>query len=93
MTDSSSGHGAQKQRRLCRDGAPTERRLCFHPNASVLESQRPEARDDRGGSKMDFTNPDSQPALKLNELIWKSVKGPNSKMPAPVNPSSGDDDD
>jgi hypothetical protein len=45
--------------------------------------------------KMDFTNPDSQPERKLNELIWKSVKGPNSRMPAPVNarPSGDDDDD
>jgi hypothetical protein len=43
--------------------------------------------------KMDFTYPDSQPQRKLNELIWKSVKGPNSQMPAPVNARlSGDDD-
>ena len=44
-------------------------------------------------SKMDFTNADSQPDRKLNELIWKSVKGPNSRMPASVNPSPVDDDD
>jgi hypothetical protein len=32
-------------------------------------------------SKVGFTNPDSQPDRKLNELIWKSVKGPSSQMP------------
>lgn len=33
---------------------------------------------------MDFTNADSQPDRELNELIWKSVKGPNSQMPTAV---------
>jgi hypothetical protein len=32
---------------------------------------------------MDFVHPDSAPARRLNELIWKSVKGANSEMPAP----------
>ena len=32
-------------------------------------------------AKMNFDIPDSAPAGKLNEVIWKSVKGPNSKMP------------
>jgi len=34
-------------------------------------------------AKMDFVHPDSAPALLLNQVIWKSVKGMNSKMPAP----------
>jgi hypothetical protein len=42
---------------------------------------------------MDFTNPDSQPDRKLNELIWKSVKGPNSQLPAPIDANPVDDDD
>lgn len=33
--------------------------------------------------KMNFDLPDSAPAAKLNEVLWKSVKGPNSKMPQP----------
>ncbi len=33
--------------------------------------------------KMDFEHPDSAPAGLLNEIIWKSVKGYHSKMPAP----------
>src|SRR5262249_19936054 len=31
---------------------------------------------------MDFDNPDSAPAKQLNEVIWKTVKGFNSTMPA-----------
>ena len=32
---------------------------------------------------MNFDLPDSANAAKLNEIIWKSVRGVNSKMPAP----------
>ncbi|MBV9852148.1 MAG: hypothetical protein JO250_20980 [Armatimonadetes bacterium] len=32
---------------------------------------------------MDFSQEDKAPAQLLNEVIWKSVKGSNSKMPAP----------
>jgi len=34
-------------------------------------------------NKMDFVHPDSAPPALLNEIIWKSVKGVHSKMPAP----------
>ena len=33
-------------------------------------------------AKMDFGHPDSAPSALLNEVIWKSVKGVHSKMPA-----------
>jgi len=44
---------------------------------------------------MDLDHPDSAPARRLNELIWKSVKGVNSEMPAPVHtlPSADSDSD
>jgi YVTN family beta-propeller protein len=32
----------------------------------------------------DFTREDSAPDLELNEIIWKSIKGRDSEMPAPV---------
>jgi YVTN family beta-propeller protein len=35
-------------------------------------------------SKMNFSQPDLAPMHALNEIIWKSVKGPDSVMPAPV---------
>jgi len=34
--------------------------------------------------KMDFSKEDAVDDLLLNEVIWRSVKGPNSPMPAPV---------
>jgi YVTN family beta-propeller protein len=33
--------------------------------------------------KMDFTHADAAPADRLNQIIWKSVKGSGSQMPAP----------
>ena len=44
---------------------------------------------------MDFIHPDSAPPRRLNELIWKSVKGANSEMPVPVHslPSADSDPD
>ena len=33
----------------------------------------------------DFTKEDAAPDLELNEAIWKSVRGADSEMPAPVN--------
>jgi YVTN family beta-propeller protein len=49
-------------------------------------------------SKFDFSKADNVPDLPLNEIIWKSVKGENSQMPAPkrsafVKPVKKDDDD
>jgi hypothetical protein len=50
-------------------------------------------------AKMDFSKEDAADDLVLNEVIWRSVRGPNSKMPAPVraafvfpHPKGGDDD-
>ena len=36
-------------------------------------------------AKMDFVHADANDPSVLNEMIWKSVKGLNSKMPAPKN--------
>ena len=33
--------------------------------------------------KMDFAHPDSAPSRQLNEIIWKSVRGVEAKMPEP----------
>jgi YVTN family beta-propeller protein len=35
-------------------------------------------------AKMDFSDVDRAPMHALNEIIWKSVKGPDSTMPPPV---------
>ena len=33
----------------------------------------------------DFTVEDAAPDIELNEAIWKSVRGADSEMPAPIN--------
>jgi len=49
--------------------------------------------------KMDFTKEDAADDLLLNEIIWRSVRGANAPMPAPVRAAfvytkaKGDDDD
>ncbi len=35
----------------------------------------------------DFSKEDAAPDVPLNEAIWKSVRGPDAEMPAPVNAS------
>jgi hypothetical protein len=34
--------------------------------------------------KLDFRREDAADDLVLNEIIWRSVRGPASKMPAPI---------
>jgi hypothetical protein len=48
--------------------------------------------------KMDFSKEDAADDLALNEVIWRSVKGPDSPMPSPtragfVFAKAADDDD
>ncbi len=38
----------------------------------------------RESQKMDFSEPDKVDDIVLNEIVWRSVRGPNSPMPAPV---------
>jgi hypothetical protein len=38
----------------------------------------------KASGRMDFSEPDRAPMLALNEIIWKSVRGTDSVMPAPV---------
>ncbi|MGA8657815.1 MAG: hypothetical protein WB586_16850 [Chthoniobacterales bacterium] len=33
-------------------------------------------------SRMDFTHPDNAPSGLLNEILWKSVRGAQAKVPA-----------
>jgi hypothetical protein len=37
----------------------------------------------KASQRMDFTKEDAADDLKLNEIIWKSVRGADSPMPAP----------
>jgi hypothetical protein len=47
----------------------------------------------RQSQAMDLTHDDAAPAQKLNEIIWQTVRGPESKMPAPRGFATGQDAD
>ncbi len=63
------------------------------PDASIIiEKNPPMTKLARGtmayhlarlSQKMDFVHPDAAPPALLNQIIWKTVKGMNSKVPAP----------
>ncbi len=63
------------------------------PAASVVTEKNPELaqmsrKDPRrrlalASLKMDFEHPDAAPPGPLNEILWKTVRGVNSKMPKP----------
>ena len=38
----------------------------------------------RESGKMDFSEPDKADDIKLNEIVWRSVRGADSPMPAPI---------
>jgi hypothetical protein len=47
-------------------------------------------------AKMNFAEEDAADDLRLNEVVWRSVKGANFPMPAPVRAAfvrAGDEDD
>ena len=49
-----------------------------------MEMNSPKAYGARESAKMNFADADDAPMHRLNEIIWKSVKGPDSPMPPPV---------
>jgi hypothetical protein len=62
----------------------------FQPYTHVVPSVDLNAKNTRTAwgadlsEKMDFTREDAADDLLLNEVIWRSVRGPNSPMPPPV---------
>jgi hypothetical protein len=50
----------------------------------VMEMNSPKAYGARESARMNFAEADDAPVRRLNEIIWKSVKGADSPMPAPV---------
>ncbi|MGE0882341.1 MAG: bifunctional YncE family protein/alkaline phosphatase family protein [Blastocatellales bacterium] len=38
----------------------------------------------RRSAQLDFSKEDAAPDIEFNEIIWKSIRGANSQMPAPV---------
>jgi hypothetical protein len=54
------------------------------PRINVFEINQKGAFGAALSNQWDFSQPDLAPMHALNEIVWKSVKGANSEMPAPV---------
>lgn len=54
------------------------------PRANLQERNSPQAWGRELSEKMNFAREDAADDLQLNEVVWRSVKGPGSPMPAPV---------
>jgi YVTN family beta-propeller protein len=50
----------------------------------VDELNPPQAPGAERSAQLDFSKEDAAPDIEFNEIIWKSVRGANSAMPAPV---------
>ena len=65
-----------------------------NPAASAMLDGDPRMALALASDRMDFTHADAAPARRLNQIIWKTVKGPASEMPSPRGvPTDVDDDD
>jgi len=42
---------------------------------------------------MSFSQEDATPEIRLNEIIWKSVRGVDSEMPRPIKHTSREESD
>jgi sugar lactone lactonase YvrE len=54
------------------------------PGVDLDEKNRPGAWGAATSAKLDLSKEDAADDLVFNEIIWRSVKGPDSPMPAPV---------
>ena len=54
------------------------------PRIDVSETNDPRAYGAKESAEMNLAEADRAPDLLLNEIVWRSVRGPNSKMPPPV---------
>jgi hypothetical protein len=79
--------------------APDTSRYIFRRASIDIEEKnvRGAFGQERSG-EMDFSRQDAVPDLELSEIVWRSVRGPGSPMPAPVRSAfvrvhGGDDGD
>jgi len=52
--------------------------------ASLTDINPPRGPGAERSAAMDFDEADAAPDIELNEIIWRSVRGQNVPMPAPV---------
>src|SRR5215469_5615359 len=55
----------------------------MNPTLAMLKRGSARYRMAMWSKQMNFDVPDSAPARLLNEILWKSIKGFNSRMPEP----------
>lgn len=68
----------------------------INPEPTELRAGDPRIEMALQSAKMDFTHADAAPAAELDEIVWKTVKGPASVMPImhrTLPSKNGDDDD
>ena len=58
--------------------------LALAPRIDVMEMNDPRAWGSQASAEMNLAEADRAPDLLLNEIVWRSVRGPKSKMPPPV---------
>jgi hypothetical protein len=69
------------------------------PKYDILEKNMPDAYEQARSDEMDFTREDAMDEASLNDILWRSIKGLHSPVPAPVRGAfvkayeKGDDDD
>ncbi len=63
------------------DPTPFEHRK---PLVDVMEKNTARSYGARRSAKMDFTDVDEAPMADLNEILWRSVRGADAEVPAPV---------
>jgi YVTN family beta-propeller protein len=51
---------------------------------SLTAVNRPDAPGAKRSQEMDFSQADRAPDIELNEILWKSIRGKDAVMPAPV---------
>ncbi len=56
----------------------------MQPQVDVMEKNTLRAYGARRSMKMDFGDVDEAPMAELNEILWKSIKGADSPVPAPM---------
>jgi hypothetical protein len=54
------------------------------PQVDVMAKNTRSAYGARRSAKMDFADVDEAPMGELNEILWRSIKGANAEVPAPV---------
>jgi len=52
-----------------------------NPKLEDLTQSDPRRAMELASARMDFTHADAAPALELDQIVWKTVKGPGSQMP------------